>query len=303
MSILTVDFELPQEILDGLLSGEYTRCGGVIRDGAGQIVKHLVETGQYIEVNNISVMQQMKALKLLGNLSLTTNLLTLGVVSVGFLVMNQKLIKMEKQLCDIKNGLKEIERKIDFIQDQLDVKLLAKLKAAINIGEAALLSKEDKKIRFLDAQNRFIEVKHEMHGLAEKIRGRYGIVSFYDIYAHYGACYAIAAMGEAKCALYLDEHEIAIKNIRESANDINVMRRYYQESFNPRRIEVQQITHAEIPRVKQYSDEFDEMRKRIESAEAQINLLLRTGTSYMDLEKMCSSKVASGPIAYVTERG
>ena len=78
------------------MSGEYTRCGGVICDGAGQIVKHLVETGQYIEVDNISVMQQMKALKLLGNLSLTTNLLTLGVVSVGFLVMNQKLIKMEK---------------------------------------------------------------------------------------------------------------------------------------------------------------------------------------------------------------
>ena len=81
------------------------------------------------------------------------------------------------------------------------------------------------------------------------------------------------------------------------------MRRYYQESFNPRRIEVQQITHAEIPRVKQYRYEFDEMHKRIESAEAQINLLLRTGTSYMDLEKLCSSKVASGPIAYVTERG
>lgn len=39
--IQQVAFEMPTEIAAGILAGKYTQYGGVIRDGAGRIVKHL----------------------------------------------------------------------------------------------------------------------------------------------------------------------------------------------------------------------------------------------------------------------
>ena len=59
------------------------------------------------------------------------------------------------------------------------------------------------------------------------------------------------------------------------------MKMHYQRSFNSRKIEVLQIPHVEISHIKQYYDEFDEICKRIESAEAQIDLLMRTNTTYV----------------------
>ncbi len=298
---ITVDFDMPSEILQGLLNGNYTRCGGVIRDEAGHIIKHLVETGQYINTENATIMQQMQAMKLAGNLALSANLVTLGVVSVGFLVMNQKLAKMEDKLNEISAGIEKIERKIDFIQDRIDVKLLAKLKAAVSIGENALLSRNGRKERFLEAHHKFIEVKCETQGIMEMIREKYGIVPFYEMYAHYGACYTVAAMGETKSALYLEEPEIAMNSSNESANELREMGECYKKSFNPRRVEVQKIRHSEIVRVKQYHSEFDEMRERVESLEAQIQMMLRTGTSFVELTEMCRGNEMVGPIAYLTE--
>ena len=39
--IQQVAFDVPKEIALGLASGEYVQCGGVVRDAAGHIVKHL----------------------------------------------------------------------------------------------------------------------------------------------------------------------------------------------------------------------------------------------------------------------
>ena len=39
--IQQVAFEMPVEIARGIHAGKYIQCGGIIRDGAGRIVKHL----------------------------------------------------------------------------------------------------------------------------------------------------------------------------------------------------------------------------------------------------------------------
>ena len=39
--IQQVAFDVPKEIALGLASGEYVQYGGVVRDAAGHIVKHL----------------------------------------------------------------------------------------------------------------------------------------------------------------------------------------------------------------------------------------------------------------------
>lgn len=43
MNIVQTSFVLPPEIEAGLTSGEFVRYGGVVRDGAGRLVKHLDE--------------------------------------------------------------------------------------------------------------------------------------------------------------------------------------------------------------------------------------------------------------------
>jgi hypothetical protein len=46
MSMITiqpVNFHIPPDIQSGLASGDLIRYGGVVRDGAGQLVKHLKE--------------------------------------------------------------------------------------------------------------------------------------------------------------------------------------------------------------------------------------------------------------------
>ncbi len=40
--ILTVERALPEGVLTGLLSGQYSLHGGVIRSAGGQIVRHLI---------------------------------------------------------------------------------------------------------------------------------------------------------------------------------------------------------------------------------------------------------------------
>ena len=301
MPSLAVEFEMSEEIFKGLLSGEYKRFGGVIRNDAGEIVRHLVETGEILSSNNVSIMKQMQALNLGNGLALSTNLLTIGVMTVGFLVINNKLTKMENSLSEIRSCLGKMDRKIDFIQDKIDVQIMAGLRTAVNIGDNAVMSKVNKEQQFLNARDKFIVAKHSFQGILEKIQENYGIVNLYETYVHYGACYMTAAMGEAKCSLYLDDYEVALKSIKQSTQFIEEINGNYQASFNPRRITVQKISHKEIPQVKLYQCEFDEMRKRIGSALDQINLLIRTGTSYSELDSLCQSKSKHMPIAYLVE--
>lgn len=300
MPSLAVEFEMPQEIFQGLLSGEYKRFGGVIRNDSGEIVKHLIETGEILSSNDVSVMKQMQALGLGNQLSLSTNLLTLGIMTVGFIVLNNKLIKIENRLSDIAGRLKEMDRKIDFIQDKIDVQIMARLRAAVNMGDNALFSKDRKEQQFLKAQEKFIEAKYSFQGLLEKIEENYGIVNMYETYAHYGACYLTSAMGEAHCSLYLGDYEVALNSIKQSAQFIGIMNENYQASFNPRRVAVQKISHKEIPQIKMYQSEFDEMRKRVDSALEQVNLMLRNNLSYYDMDRLCQGN-SNVPIAYLTE--
>lgn len=43
MSVQQVAFDIPADIAKGLAAGDLTRYGGIVRNGAGQIVKHLKE--------------------------------------------------------------------------------------------------------------------------------------------------------------------------------------------------------------------------------------------------------------------
>ena len=301
MENISVSFEMPSYIRKGLEAGSFERYGGVIRDNSGQVVHHLVETGLESAPELINVAQEMKLLNLVQGLSLATNMLSLGVMTVGFAVLNHKMNLMNKKLDSIKNDLKRIETKIDDIAMRKEIQLLTKFQTAITIGELAAMSSNDQQNRYIKAQYYFISVQQEMRGLMEAHQKKYGIVPIYQEYSYRGLVCVNSGLAAAKCSLYRNENDIAKKIITDTAIHAKKMLDDYQHSFNPRNLEALQKPHSEIPKIKQHRDEFIEARNRLETAEAQIDYLINHSISYMQIEEICSksSNNAKGPVAYV----
>ena len=262
MENISVSFEMPSYIRKGLETGSFERYGGVIRDKSGQVVHHLVETGLESAPEIINVAQEMKLLNLVQGLSLATNMLSLGVMTVGFAVLNHKMNLMNKKLDSIKVDLERIETKIDDIAMFQENQLLAKFKTAIRIGEDAALSCNHQQSLYQKAQYDFISVQQEMRGLMETRQARYGIVPIYQEYSYRGLVCVNSGLAAAKCSLYRNEHDIAKKTIIDTAIHAKKMLDDYQHSFNPRNLEVLQKPHSEIPKIKQHRDEFIEARNR-----------------------------------------
>lgn len=53
MPKLTVIFDLPAHIHEGLKLGTYELFGGVVRNPQGQVVKHLAEVGRTVKKHNL----------------------------------------------------------------------------------------------------------------------------------------------------------------------------------------------------------------------------------------------------------
>lgn len=137
----TVAREIASDVLDGLNRGDYVLHGGVIRsapgtDGAGQIVRHLLPTGQDLpdSVATSSVLDLTLARTTQHLLHATTGTMllsgmNLAVTAVGFGVLYKKLKELRKSLSEIKDSVDGIVRllelderaKLMFALDQLSI--------------------------------------------------------------------------------------------------------------------------------------------------------------------------------------
>lgn len=133
----TVAREIPSDVIDGLNRGDYVLHGGVIRsapstDGAGQIVRHLLPTGQDLpdSVAASSVFDLTLARTTQDLLHATTGTMllsgmNLAVTTVGFGVLYKKLTELQK-------GLSEIKESVDGIVRLLELDERAKLISAFD---------------------------------------------------------------------------------------------------------------------------------------------------------------------------
>ena len=133
----TVAREISSDVLDGLNRGTYVLHGGVIRsapstDGAGQIVRHLLPTGQDLpdSVSARSVFDLTLARTTQDVLNATTGIMLLSgmnvaVTAVGFGVLYKKLTELQK-------GLSEIKESVDGIVRLLELDNRAKLMFALD---------------------------------------------------------------------------------------------------------------------------------------------------------------------------
>lgn len=300
---LTVEFDLPEEILQGLLRGEYIRYGGVIRNSAGGIVRHLVETGSSVESYNKEITQTLQALKLSGQFAVGINVITLGVALAGFVYLSQRLNKIEQILLGISDQLKIVEEKIDFIHNKLDVQFLSELRYALEVADNSLMNKDydARKTQLIVARNAFVKAKSSFFELAEMMRQKGLVGKYYENYYQYITCYALSGIGESRCSLYLDDLNIAEKSLISTKENVGLMSRHLQVSLNPGKLDFLRLSHEEIPRLKLIYGHLQEMNERIDTQGIQVKTLREHKVNYSDFTNMCFKKPIERPILFIKE--
>ncbi len=142
-----VTLKLPERIKKGLANGAFTREGGVIRKGNGEIVTFLRESSglsQELAKGNLPsspwLSSQISSLRFLSTAALDMQVLNFGISAIGFSVVISKLNKMQADLQAIRGKLDRILGEILWISQKQDLEIIAKMKAALEIADGAALS-------------------------------------------------------------------------------------------------------------------------------------------------------------------
>lgn len=224
---LTVSRQIPVEFLGGLLSGAYSLHGGVIRDGAGHIVAHLVSSGATgalgTLVPGLNVLSSLGAnvqLYSLGRevatiqsaiadvLSVATvgaALSGLGLVTsmVGFAFLNRRMQAMDGRLTELLDDVKDIKQTLMFQE-------LANLRGAVKLMQHAEAadSPEVKRGKLLQANEVFTKL---IYFYGQQWSGAKDVkqLPFLE------DCYTLAFTGASLTNSELGMHEVAAREFNE----------------------------------------------------------------------------------------
>lgn len=140
---LTVTFDVAPKILNGLLSGELLRTGGVIREAAtGQIVKHLVEAPNFTNLATHSMGFLNPALSgAMGLVTTGSSILNLGVSAIGLVYLNHRINQLQKDIQQISGQLAYLQKLITQTQQEL-LEVISELHRALFIQHFSQLQAE-----------------------------------------------------------------------------------------------------------------------------------------------------------------
>ena len=214
MEILGVKPDLADQVIRGLVSGEYERVGGVIRlTDSKRIVTWLrTATDPQLDLS--------KLLKLgpLMQLTAATSLLNLTITAVGFAMVMKKLNVIQQKLDAIVKVLAEVNRK-------LDLSFYANFQAALDLAHSAfaMQGEANRRTGATQAINRFLEAEHHYLGLLdmEMEAGSLAVAPFLNTLILTYVCVA-------RCYLELDEIQSARDHLQQG-NEVLASRvhKYY----------------------------------------------------------------------------
>lgn len=238
MAPISVLFDIPSSIAQGLSNGTLIRNGGVIQDNAGKIVMWLKETGGVPGVSpNIlgsidptgilkiglqgvdtavthskltALGTQVTQLQNLAMLTSATSILTLGVSVAGFAIISKKLKHLEGRLKDVQKTLNEVDEKID-------LGFYSNFRAALDLaGNAFTMSERtNRRSSALQAIDRFLEAEHIYADLTDKELERES-----QIGDEYLLTLCLAYIAETRCYLELGEYDTALRRFREGKQQV-----------------------------------------------------------------------------------
>jgi len=235
MNPLSVTFDIPASILQGLADGSLIRNGGVIQDTSGQIVMWLKElSGTGIIADSLllpsinpatgilnlamqgvnagismrgfaAVTKELHAVQNILTLTSAASILNLGVSAIGFSIIIKKLYSLEKRLKEAEKSLKEIDYKVD-------LSFYSNFRAALDLANNAFLmvKGENRKVSTHSAINRFLEAEHIYTELVDQ-----ELENKSQIGDEYLLTLCLAYISEARCYLELEEPETAIRRFEE----------------------------------------------------------------------------------------
>jgi hypothetical protein len=147
-STISVAFEVPARILEGLKKGELIRRGGVIQRPDGPVVMWLRETGglqKALETQPVQAAQRtlQGAMERAGVPTTSfTGLpaLQLGLTAIGFALLYRKLGCIQERLDEALNRLAELKVEVSWLDRRADAEIFARSAAAIESARWAELS-------------------------------------------------------------------------------------------------------------------------------------------------------------------
>ena len=230
---LTVSRAIPQQVIIGLLTGQYKLYGGVIRwaagtKNAGQIVRHLLPiAGKSIGLpllspisNIVGVANTYQLHRLSGQVNnLTTGVqqlfqiangtmalsgLNLVVSSVGFVVLNEKLKALEGQLNEIQKDVKAIRTLLELEERS---RLASALRDLLSISE--IKNPDHRHTMLFNAKNIFgpVSLKYkELLASADTV----------ELAIAFEEYFCLTSLAHARCFAELGMLDMALKDIAET---------------------------------------------------------------------------------------
>ncbi len=223
MTIFQTTFDIPDQILQGLQTGEYVRIGGVIRDSnTKQIVAMLREVSPNISgIGNLLT----SASPVFGILNLGVSVINLGVSVIGFALILNKLKKLEESCKEELNKLEEkIQGNINNLHRKFDISVYANFRAALDLAnDSQTMVNPDNRINMATlAINRFLEAQHTYSNYIES-----SLKENISLTDKYIASLALTYMARARCYLELREIKNAVICLQEGSKFI----RNYVEQY------------------------------------------------------------------------
>lgn len=219
MAELTIIFDIPQDILEGLETGKYERVGGVIRKTAGKEVVAWLRDGDPVQSEATQELlrqsqQQTQMLQLLGaqqQLLMGLQVANLAVSVAGFALLYLKLDAMQKTLGRIDAKLDGLKQGQEWIDAKQMLAHLAPIQAAlVPIREGRLY--ERRKLleqQLLNSDGRFAEARSFFYQLIQQLFGRgQAFTQARELEVAYRA-WIMAGQGQMQVMAELGEHELA----------------------------------------------------------------------------------------------
>ena len=210
--LLTVQRSIPTDVLAGLATGQFSLHGGVVRNSAGQIVRHLVSTAPTTALNPfgmISAVPSLVNVYQLHNLTRMTQALiqisqatmmlsglNLAVSVFGFGAMFAGLRRVDERI-------KNLDQKVDWVKLFLATERRAKLLNAVE--ELSRLATKERNAHLVlhsarnslgEARMCYLEHWNNSKGIDESMS-----------YQHY---FCTAFLAQARCFAEMEEYDDAV---------------------------------------------------------------------------------------------
>ncbi|WPB77659.1 hypothetical protein KYC5002_00650 [Archangium violaceum] len=231
-STISVAFEVPGRILEGLKKGELIRRGGVIQRPDGSVVMWLREAGglqKALEAQPVKAAQRtlqgaMEQAGVPTTSAIGLPILQLGLTAIGFALLYRKLGCIQERLDEALNRLAELRVEVSWLDRRADAEIFARSAAAI---ESARWAERSGRL------DQLTQLRHAFTAACSHHRALLtAAINAKRVHAHAGA-YMAHLMGLAQSGLARARCDALLDGPRQA-----------QEHFLPVMKEVEQFTEV-----------------------------------------------------------